>query len=250
MVQTRSQASASATEGGSNTLPTKPVAPSKLVKKQSRKRSYETATAAETASSKTDVNKVDEESSDGPLYFWRETHPETGWLSQWYYCPFKDDQDASKTYKTAEHYMMHHKALLFGDSVIALNVLKASHPRLVKGLGRKVANFDNALWTAKREEIVLRGNILKFTTAITEKGFQKGTAAGKDLPLIEGSLREMLLATGEREIVEASPMDRIWGVGYGAANAGDMRESWGLNLLGKALEEVRTLLREKEEQNK
>lgn len=39
---------------------------------------------------------------DGPVYFWRESHPELGYLSQWYYCPFKDPEDPTKTYKTAE----------------------------------------------------------------------------------------------------------------------------------------------------
>jgi predicted NAD-dependent protein-ADP-ribosyltransferase YbiA (DUF1768 family) len=41
-------------------------------------------------------------SDPGPVYFWRETDPEVGYLSQWYYCPFRDDQDEKKTYKTAE----------------------------------------------------------------------------------------------------------------------------------------------------
>ena len=39
---------------------------------------------------------------DGPVYFWRETHPETGYLSQWYACPFHDREDRSIVYKTAE----------------------------------------------------------------------------------------------------------------------------------------------------
>jgi ribA/ribD-fused uncharacterized protein len=58
------------------------------------------------------------------------------------------------------------------------------------------------------------------------------------------SLRAMLLATGERELVEASPMDRIWGVGFAADNAGQNRVRWGQNLLGKALMNVRAKLRE------
>lgn len=183
-----------------------------------------------------------------PIYFWRESHPELGYLSQWYYCPFKDDKDPSKTYKTAEHYMMHHKALLFNDEKIALQVLKADHPRGVKALGRKVKNFDDAKWNENREAIVRQGNILKFTNAITEVGFQKGTVAKKNLPPIEGSLREMLLATGDAEIIEASPFDRIWGIGFKAADAEASKEHWGLNLLGKELMEVRRILKEEQEQ--
>ncbi|OAQ81364.1 hypothetical protein VFPBJ_03948 [Purpureocillium lilacinum] len=203
----------------------------------------------------------DEQQEQQPVYFWRETDPQTGWLSQWYYCPFRDDEDPSVVYDTAD-YMMYHKALLFGDRRVAAQVLaQGLHPRKVKALGRKVAGFDEATWTARRGEIVRRGNVLKFTRAVTEEGFRKGTtAAGKTLrktragtrlgdddglpPLIEGSLREMLLATGEREIVEASPYDSIWGIGFTERDAEGMREHWGENLLGKALMEVRSELRE------
>jgi ribA/ribD-fused uncharacterized protein len=57
-------------------------------------------------------------------------------------------------------------------------------------------------------------------------------------------LRGLLLATGERELVEASPSDRIWGVGYVEKDAGRNRVKWGQNLLGKALMEVRGRIRE------
>ncbi|RSL59870.1 hypothetical protein CEP53_005651 [Fusarium sp. AF-6] len=193
-------------------------------------------------------------SSSNPLYFWRETDPIAGYLSQWYYCPFRDDGDEKKTYKTAEHYMMHHKALLFNDEKVALQILRAGHPREVKSLGRKVSNFDETTWNAHRREIVRRGNILKFTNAVSEEGFQKGTPAkGKSAVKrkyepIEGSLREMLLSTGDREIVEASPFDRIWGIGFKAADAEAARESWGQNLLGLELMEVRRILREQGEE--
>jgi ribA/ribD-fused uncharacterized protein len=60
------------------------------------------------------------------------------------------------------------------------------------------------------------------------------------------SLRAWLLATGERELVEASPADRVWGVGFTERDAGRNRERWGQNLLGAALEEVRRRLRDEE----
>ncbi|KAM0555743.1 hypothetical protein ACHAPJ_006136 [Fusarium lateritium] len=189
----------------------------------------------------------------GPVYFWRETDPEIGYLSQWYYCPFRDDKDENKTYKTAEHYMMHQKAILFKDEAIALEILKTAHPRKVKSLGRKIKNFDEKTWNKHRCGVVRRGNLLKFTRAITEEGFQKGTpsgsaaADGKHQP-IEGSLLEMLLATGDRDLVEASPFDRIWGIGFKAADAEAARGSWGENLLGKELMEVRKILRERAQQ--
>lgn len=143
--------------------------------------------------------------------------------------------------------MMHHKALLFNDEKVALDVLKAGHPRTVKSLGRKVKSFNEATWLEHREAIVRRGNILKFTNAVTEEGFQRGTAAAKNLPDIDGSLKEMLLATGDREIVEASPFDAIWGIGFKTADAEAARDNWGLNLLGKELMEVRRILRERDE---
>ncbi|KAF7537078.1 hypothetical protein G7Z17_g12925 [Cylindrodendrum hubeiense] len=194
-------------------------------------------------------------SSSEPLYFWRETDSETGWLSQWYDCPFMDDQDSTKKYKTAEHYMMHHKALLFDDPKVALEILRADHPRKVKALGRKVKGFDNEVWDANRRDIVRRGNILKFTHAVSEQGFHKSTTpkgrgTKRKLLPIEGSLKDMLLATGDREIVEASPYDSIWGIGFTAANAEVAKESWGLNLLGLELMEVRRILREQDQEKK
>ncbi|KAF4453953.1 hypothetical protein F53441_3478 [Fusarium austroafricanum] len=188
-------------------------------------------------------------SDPGPVYFWRESDPETGYLSQWYYCPFRDDEDEKKTYKTAEHYMMHQKALLFNDQAIAIQILKAAHPRSVKSLGRKVKNFDEDTWISHRRDIIRKGNILKFTRAITEEGFKKGTPGAKQRDSlhrpIEGSLADMLINTGDREIVEASPFDRIWGIGFKAADAEAARGSWGKNLLGLELMEVRKILKEK-----
>ncbi|KAK0381843.1 oxidoreductase family protein [Colletotrichum limetticola] len=133
-----------------------------------------------------------------------------------------------EAFAEAEHYMMHAKALLFTDPTVALSILKADHPRKVKALGRKVRNFNEALWNENRERIVREGNLLKFRSA--------------------PELRKKLLATGDRELVEASPMDRIWGIGFSPDKApGSDRGRWGLNLLGKILMEVRTVLREEAE---
>ncbi|KAH0489638.1 hypothetical protein TgHK011_010057 [Trichoderma gracile] len=189
------------------------------------------------------------ESSDQsePVYFWRETDPQTGYLSQWYYCPFRDDKDPNIIYETAEHYMMYQKALLFNDKPSATKILsKGQTPRKVKSLGRKVANFSETTWNAKREDVVRQGNYLKFTNAVKEVGFCRGSSSSSSMgePLVGGSLRETLLSTGERELVEASPFDAVWGIGLKAADADGNREAWGLNLLGKALMDVRERLRE------
>lgn len=144
--------------------------------------------------------------------------------------------------------MMYHKAQLFSDATTAAQILSARHPRQVKALGRRVANFDEAAWAAAREAIVRRGNLLKFTRPVVkvqDDNDEEAAARGGG----KSRLRERLLATGERELVEASPTDRIWGIGFGEARAraGTVgRERWGLNLLGKVLMEVRGLLREGE----
>src|SRR5262245_57307934 len=140
--------------------------------------------------------------------------------------------------------MMYQKAVLFNDAKMAAQILEADHPRKVKSLGRLVENFDDKVWCENRARIVREGNIAKFSCPVTEEGFGLGTC---DEPAaIVGSLKAHLLATGDREIVEASPLDRIWGVGFGPRNAEKSRERWGLNLLGKALMGVRTIFREEE----
>ncbi|EFQ31259.1 hypothetical protein CGRA01v4_10551 [Colletotrichum graminicola] len=162
-----------------------------------------------------------------PIYFWGQAGEE-GYLSQWWARDPFTSSSPPVTFKTAEHYMMHGKALLFGDADAARAVLRADNPRKAKALGRRVRGFDEALWTSHRERVVREGNLLKFRCA--------------------PELREKLLATGERELVEASPLDRVWGIGFGPEEAPSTdRHLWGLNLLGKVLMEVRKALREEHE---
>jgi len=131
----------------------------------------------------------------------------------------KQDGEANVTYPTAEHYMMYHKALLFNDGDVAAQILAATTPDEVKALGRQVKDFDEEIWEENRYRIVKEGNILKFTQ--------------------HSDLREKLIATKGKMLAEASPRDRIWGIGYGAKNALANKERWGLNLLGQVLVEVR-----------
>ncbi|PNP55744.1 hypothetical protein THARTR1_03964 [Trichoderma harzianum] len=139
--------------------------------------------------------------------------------------------------------------MLFNDQASATKILKRGlHPRKIKALGRKVANFSEETWNANREAVVRRGNYLKFTNAVTEEGFYLGATG--DVPLVGGSLKETLLATGERELVEASPFDAVWGVGFKEADADGSREHWGRNLLGRALMDVREMLREEKQANR
>ncbi|KAL5377967.1 hypothetical protein DPSP01_009413 [Paraphaeosphaeria sporulosa] len=159
----------------------------------------------------------------GPVYFWKPQDGH-GYLGQWFWSPWTYEGD---TYKTAEMWMMVGKARLFGDEDVARDILAADDPREQRALGRKVRNFDEKVWDKNKVRIVEEGNYLKFTISEDAE-----------------SLRAMLLATGERELVEASPMDRIWGVGFAEKNAGVNRARWGQNLLGRALMNVRRRLSE------
>lgn len=160
------------------------------------------------------------------LYFWghrpaRDGGVGAGCLSQWWPVTFMED---GHTFASAEHYMMAHKAWLFGDTEAAGRILAADHPGEAKALGRAVRGFDEQVWAARRFEVVVRGSVAKF---------------GQN-----PELRRYLLSTGSRVLVEASPHDRIWGIGL---TAGDERaaspSTWqGLNLLGFALMAARDAL--------
>jgi ribA/ribD-fused uncharacterized protein len=170
--------------------------------------------------------KPSEASATKPVYFWRPKQG-NGYLSQWYWSKFTTTDGS--TYATAEMYMMVAKARLFGDEETAQKMLATTDPGRHKALGREVKNFDAKSWDDKKSEIVEMGNWYKFT--ISENA---------------GELKRRLLETGERELVEASPADRIWGIGFTEHEAEKNRYRWGENLLGKALERVRERLREEE----
>lgn len=120
--------------------------------------------------------------------------------------------------------MMASKARLFGDVSIAEKVLDAPGPKEAKALGRQVSGFDNSVWEQNRTEIVVKGNYQKFRS--------------------NKELADFLLATSGKVLVEASPVDRVWGIGLNAhdPNASNPLRWRGENLLGFALMEVRDLL--------
>lgn len=139
-------------------------------------------------------------------------------FSQWFRCSFTE---GGNTFNCAEQFMMHGKAVLFGDAEVAEKILTAAHPREHKALGRKVKSFDDKVWKASRERIVLAGNRAKFTQ--------------------NAELKELLLATKGTELVEASPYDKIWGIGLAASDprAQDPSQWRGQNLLGRILTQLR-----------
>lgn len=145
-----------------------------------------------------------------------------GEFSQWYPSTFKID---GKTYTSAEQYMMEQKALFFGDTESAGMIMSTDSPRDQKAFGRRVKPFLPDKWMEVCYDIVLTGNIAKFSQ--------------------NPKLLKVLLDTGDIEIVEASPTDRIWGIGLGENNpkAQDKGEWLGLNLLGKVVMETRNFLK-------
>jgi ribA/ribD-fused uncharacterized protein len=145
-----------------------------------------------------------------------------GYFSQWARTKFTID---GVEYNTAEQYMMCQKALLFGDDEAYQKILKSHDPSIQKATGRKVKNFDADKWNAVSRSVVYRANLAKFTSA--------------------PYLKKFLLDTGDKEIVEASPTDRIWGIGM-AENDPDRfdKSKWrGTNWLGEVIMQVRDTLR-------
>ncbi|KAF2084778.1 DUF1768-domain-containing protein [Saccharata proteae CBS 121410] len=178
--------------------------------------------------------ETDTDTDAGPIFFWREYDHPYGFLSQWFDAAFVvvdegEGGGVERTYRTAEEWMMVGKARCFGDEETAAQILRATTPAEHKALGRKVKDFDRQVWDQHKSRIVEEGNWHKFTR-------------NKE----QSQLAELLLKTGERELVEASPYDRIWGIGFDRNQAEEKRDEWGENLLGKALMSVRRRLKERE----
>jgi ribA/ribD-fused uncharacterized protein len=156
------------------------------------------------------------------LFFWGHTpkgeRVDAACLSQWFPRAFRLD---GVGYASAEHFMMAEKARLFRDASTLARILEAKTPAEAKALGRAVRGFDAAAWEGARSAAVVRGNVAKF---------------GQN-----DDLGAFLRATRDKVLVEASPRDRIWGIGMGASNpSARLPARWrGENLLGFALMQAR-----------
>lgn len=162
------------------------------------------------------------------VFFWGHKPSTDGGItkscfSQWWSCGFTVD---GVEYNTAEQYMMAQKAVLFGDEKIRAEIMAASHPKQYKDLGRKISGFRQEVWDKNCRDIVVRGNVAKFSQN-------------------EG-LKAFLLNTNTRILVEASPYDKIWGIGMGADDPRCENPTlWnGTNFLGFCLMEARDIIRE------
>lgn len=156
-------------------------------------------------------------------FFW------SGPFSQWAKSKFTIN---GREFVTAEQYMMYQKAYTFQDFEIAERIMQTSNARVQKDLGRQVRGFDAEAWSAVAQEIVYEGNYAKFTQ--------------------NPKLLEQLLATEGTILVEASPHDKIWGIGMDEDTAKRVPASmWpGTNWLGLALTDVRETIIGQQNANK
>jgi ribA/ribD-fused uncharacterized protein len=157
------------------------------------------------------------------LFFWGHQQKKDGSISkscfsQWWVAPFVQD---GIEYKTAEHFMMAGKAKLFGDEEIHSLIIQSDTPKKAKALGRKVSDFDFTKWEENKIEIVMQANKLKFSQ--------------------NEALKEFLINSKPKILVEASPVDPIWGNGMAEDNPNIYNpKMWkGENLLGYLLMEIR-----------
>lgn len=154
--------------------------------------------------------------SEQYVFFYGKTHP----LSQHHPCKFIVGET---TYYSAEQFMMAQKALLFNDAEIFHKIMNTKDPIRQKRLGRQVANFNDEVWNQYKLRIVYDGNKAKFTQ--------------------NPELKEYILETDDTHLIEASPRDRYWGIGFSAEKAVERKKDWGENMFGKILMKLRDDIR-------
>lgn len=151
-----------------------------------------------------------------------------GPLSNFYQSPYKVTLGDGRivTMSCTEKHFMYIKAITFGDQETAEKILLAPSPGKAKALGRQVSGYDDAVWSKVRYNVMLEANLMKYRN--------------------NPELRRLLTKESWRNkhFVEASPYDRIWGIGLDMDDpkSHDPSQWRGQNLLGKCLDEVRETL--------
>jgi ribA/ribD-fused uncharacterized protein len=145
-------------------------------------------------------------------FFWN------GPFSQWYMCSFVVE---GVRYNCAEQFMMAQKAIRFNDTLAHHLIMNSDSPKDQKRFGRSVSDFNVDYWNRVAKQVVYTGNYAKFTQ--------------------NPSLKDNLLATVGTTLVEASPYDKIWGIGLREKDPKALtRSTWqGKNWLGEVLTQVR-----------
>lgn len=147
-----------------------------------------------------------------------------GFLSNWYKSEFTVD---GVNFINSEQWMMYQKAKIFGDDEVAQKILASTSPSEIKGLGRKVRNYNDTIWNGVRQIVVYEGLKAKFEQ--------------------NPDLAKQLLDTGDDILVECNPTDNIWAIHMAGDNPGvqDISKWQGQNLLGFTLMLVRAYLKKK-----
>ena len=149
-------------------------------------------------------------------FFWR------GPLSNWQIGRFDGDlwDRHPRAFNCNEQFMMAAKALLFRDLSALESILYIKDPKEQKALGRSVRHFEPEVWENHARNIVYLGASFKF----------------EQIP----HCKEALLRT-TLPLVEASPYDKVWGIGLEAADplAQDSSTWKGKNWLGQVLTQLR-----------
>ena len=154
------------------------------------------------------------------VYFWG-PNKKNGEFSNFFESPMINREGTE--FFCNEQYFMYYKCLLFDpDNTFILNkILTSTNPKEIKNFGRKVRNFNEKIWNENKLVIMKNGLELKFDQ--------------------NPHLAKKLVATDDSILYEASPYDKIWGIGmneYNARNTSDDQMP-GQNLLGKLLMEIR-----------
>jgi ribA/ribD-fused uncharacterized protein len=159
--------------------------------------------------------KLEMKSNKTHIFFWG------GTFSNWHKAKFVYK---NQTFENSEQAFMWEKALTFKDYIIADKILKTPNPKENKKLGRKVKNFNNDTWMEIAPKIMYEVNYCKFTQ--------------------NPKLLKELLSTNGKDLVEASPYDKIWGIGLSENEAVNLTPNdWkGKNWLGKVLTDLRNNL--------
>lgn len=147
---------------------------------------------------------------------------EYGFLSNWYMSDFIED---GRLYTSVEQYLMYGKAVVFKDEEMQQAILATHDVSEIKQYGRQVKGYNETVWNGLRQLVLYRGLVLKFSQ--------------------NEELRQKLIATGNKMLVECARTDKIFSCGISIKDPMrlDMSKWSGKNLLGFALIDLREQLK-------